>query len=103
MSERLCCDGLLSKQDSVHIVSEDMTDRLTMTLDVSDLGWHIQSCTEMKHMQLSSDGKVFKNLDLHCEDLIELELGLWCVVNTSALGEAFMNKVTKVLKSGSCH
>ena len=43
-----------------------------MTLDVSDLGWHIQSCTEMKHMQLSSDGKVFKNLDLPCEGLIEL-------------------------------
>ena len=44
-----------------------------MTLDVSDLEWHIQSCTEMKYMQLSSDGKVIKNLGLPCEGLIELE------------------------------
>ena len=43
-----------------------------MTLDVSDLGCDIQSCTEMKYMQLSSDGKVIENLGIPCDGLIEL-------------------------------
>ena len=71
-----------------------------MMLDVSDLGWHIQSCTEMKYMQLSSNGKVIENLGLPCDGLIGLEPGLLCVVNTSAIREPFINEVIE--ESGSC-
>ena len=74
-----------------------------MTPDVSDLGQHIQSCTEMKCMQLLSDGKVTEDQGLLCADLNQLEPGLFCGVNTSALIETFMNKAIKVLKGCSCH
>ena len=33
LSERLCCEGLLSIQDSIDIVSEVMTDRLNESID----------------------------------------------------------------------
>ena len=83
MSERLCCEGLLSKQDPIEIVSEDKTERLKQSIDdadVSDLGRHIQSCTEMKCMQLLSDGRVTEDQGLLCADLIQLEarIVLWC-------------------------
>ena len=66
-----------------------------MTPDVNDLGRHIQSCTEMKCMQLLSDGKVTEDQGLLCADLMPR---LFCGVNTSALRETFMNKAIKVLR-----
>ena len=45
---------------------------MMIVVDVSDMGRHIQSCTEMKYLQLSSDGKVIEYQGLPCEGLIEL-------------------------------
>ena len=59
----------------MEIVSEDMTERLKQSIDDarSVLWRHVQSCTEMKCMQLSSDGKVIEDQGQLCADLIELE------------------------------
>ena len=54
------------------MMSEEMTDRLNESIDVCNLGCHIQSCTEMKYMQLSSDVKVIGNLGLPCVGLFEI-------------------------------